>query len=67
MAYQWPVVGHVLIPIGAIVMAFVALFLSEGVVQEVRSTIRMRRYERDLARQRASFLAQRKRWEGSGE
>lgn len=59
MAYAWPLVGHALVLLGAIGMAFVVLFLGEGVIQEVRGTIRSRRYER----QRAEWLAQRTRFE----
>ncbi|MEQ4726250.1 hypothetical protein [Nonomuraea sp. B19D2] len=63
MAYAWPLLGHVLAPIGAVVMASVVVYLGEGVVQEVRGVIRMRRYER----RRAAWLARRKRQEASGE
>ncbi|QFY09601.1 hypothetical protein GBF35_25735 [Nonomuraea phyllanthi] len=63
MAYVWPLVAYVLIPFGAVAMAFVVLFLGEGVIREVRGTIRMRLYER----RRAEWLARRKRQEASGE
>ncbi|GGO63081.1 hypothetical protein GCM10012289_09170 [Nonomuraea cavernae] len=59
MAYVWPLLGHLLVPLGATSMAFAVLVVGEGVAQEVRLTIRMRRYER----QREAFLAHRKRFE----
>ncbi|MEV0149723.1 MULTISPECIES: hypothetical protein [unclassified Nonomuraea] len=62
-AYVWPLFGHVLVPLGAIGMAFVVLLLGEVVVHEVRGVVRARRYER----QQAEWLARRKRREGSGE
>lgn len=61
MAYVWPPLGHVLVPIGAIVTSCTVLFLGAGIAQEVRGASRMRQYER----QRAEWLARRKR--GSGE
>ncbi|GAA1768341.1 hypothetical protein [Nonomuraea bangladeshensis] len=46
LAYVWPLIGHIVIPAGAIVWAFAALWIGGGVVQEARSSLRMRRYER---------------------
>ncbi|WP_433235394.1 hypothetical protein ACQPYK_25265 [Streptosporangium sp. CA-135522] len=63
-SYVWPLVGHVLVPVGAVGVAFTALFIGEGVIRDVHGTIRMRLYERRMDREWAAFLAQRTPSEG---
>ena len=58
-AYAWSLLGHLLIPIGAVVMASAVMFVAEGVVQEIRLARLARRYER----QRQAFLTNRDRSE----
>ncbi len=56
--FALPVVGWVLIPFGAALVAFLTLFLGEGLLDEIRLTARMHAYERGVARERAAYDAE---------
>ncbi|MEV4749020.1 hypothetical protein AB0K21_21800 [Streptosporangium sp. NPDC049248] len=55
----WPPLLYILVVVGAVCGAFVALVAVESVFQNVRGTLRMHLYERRQDRERAAFLAQR--------
>lgn len=62
LSHVWPPARYVLVSVGAISVAFTGLFVGWGVIQDVRSTVRMRRYEQRMDREREEFLAQRARF-----
>ncbi|MDP9843307.1 hypothetical protein [Streptosporangium lutulentum] len=51
----WSPLRYTLITIGAISMALTALFVGEGIAQDVRRAVRKRRNERRIEREWARF------------
>lgn len=59
LAYAWPPIGHMLIPIGAVVGAYLALMGIEAIAQKTQHRRAVMRWRR----QREAFLAARARHE----
>ncbi|PRX66151.1 hypothetical protein B0I32_106287 [Nonomuraea fuscirosea] len=63
LAFAWAPVGYVLIPIGAIGVAFVVMVVVDGFAEELQRRRAVQRWQR----QRAEFLAHRARFERTGD